>query len=53
LRRFGDKKVPRGKLNELIEEVMESSAERFDGVGPISIANIRSELKRGARRKLK
>jgi hypothetical protein len=47
---FGDKRVPRGKLNALIDRVMESNAERFDGVGNISIANIRNELKRGAKR---
>jgi hypothetical protein len=53
LRQFGNKRVPRGKLNALIDQVMKSNAERFDGVGDISIENIRNELKRGPRRSAK
>jgi hypothetical protein len=50
LRRFGGKRVPRGKLNALIDEVLENNADRFDGLGgEISIENIRRELKRGAK----
>jgi hypothetical protein len=53
-RLFGNKPVPRGKLNELIDQVMEDNAERFDGEGSnISIDNIRRELKRGVRRRAK
>jgi hypothetical protein len=50
LRRFGNKRVPRGGLKALIEEVLENNADRFDGLGgEISIANIRRELKRGTK----
>jgi hypothetical protein len=49
LQRYGDR-VPRGKLNELIEQVCQDTAERFDGEGPIRIEDIRSELKRGRRK---
>jgi hypothetical protein len=49
-RKYGDKPVPKGKLNELIDQVCEDTAERFEGVGGISIDNVRSELKRPRRR---
>ena len=51
-RLYGKGRVPRGGLNALIEEVCVNNAERFDGLGgDISIANIRRELKRGAKQK--
>jgi hypothetical protein len=53
LRKYGDKPVPRGKLDQLIDQVCEDTAERFEGVGGISIDNIRSELKRGRKAKAK
>jgi hypothetical protein len=55
LRMFGNKKVPRGKLPELIRQEIKDNAERFEaeGMGRISITNIRNELRRGARRKAK
>src|SRR5262249_21135281 len=50
LRKFGNKRVPRGALGALIEEVLENNADRFDGLGgEISIAKIRRELKRGTK----
>jgi hypothetical protein len=54
LRKFGNKRVPRGALGALIEEVLENNADRFDGLGgEISIAKIRRELKRGTKKKAK
>ena len=52
LRRYGNR-VPRGKLDELIREVSEDMAESLEGVSGIRIENIRSKLKRGAKRKTK
>jgi hypothetical protein len=53
LRMYGDKPVPRGKLKQLIDQVCEDKAEKFEGVKEFSIDNIRRELKRGAKRKAK
>jgi len=54
LRMFGNKRVPKGGLNALINQVCENNADRFDGLGGhISIANIRRELKRGTKKKAK
>jgi hypothetical protein len=54
LRRFGNKRVPKGGLNAVIDEVRENNADRFDGLGgDISTENIRRELKRGAKKKAK
>ena len=51
-RMFGNKRVPRGGLKALIDQVCEDNAEGFDGLGgDISIANIRRGLKRGAKQK--
>lgn len=53
-RMFGDKRVPRGKLNALIDQVCKSTADRFDGLGgDIKKANIRRELKRGTKKRAK
>jgi hypothetical protein len=51
LRRFGEKRVPRAVLDELINQVYESGG--FDGEGPLSIDNIRRDLKRGVKRRHK
>jgi hypothetical protein len=52
LRMFGNKRVPKGGLNALIHQVCEKNADCLDGLGgDISIANIRRELKRGAKQK--
>jgi hypothetical protein len=51
-RMYGDK-LPKGKLDQLIDQVCEDSAEEFDGVAGISIDNIRRELKRGVRQRPK
>jgi hypothetical protein len=54
LRMFGNKRVPKGRLNALIDQVRENNADRFDGLGgDISIENIRRELKRGTKKKAK
>ncbi|HET7020532.1 MAG TPA: hypothetical protein VFI58_07440 [Xanthobacteraceae bacterium] len=51
-RLYGNNKVPRGRLNALIEEVCQQNADRFDGLGgDINMDNIRRELKRGAKQK--
>jgi hypothetical protein len=50
---FGDKPVPRGKLNQLIKEVFDENAEQFDGDGPLSIDKVRAQLKRGRKSKAK
>jgi len=51
LRMFGNRRVPKGRLNELIYQVMESNAYAFEGFGAdINIANIRRELKRGTKK---
>jgi hypothetical protein len=54
LRMFGGKRVPRGTLNALIDQVLENNADHFDGLGgEISIENIRRELKRGTKKRAK
>jgi hypothetical protein len=50
LHMYGDKRVPRDKLDELIDQVCEDKAEKFEGVRGISIDNIRCKLKRGSRK---
>src|SRR5262249_3165945 len=50
LRLYGDKPVPKGKLEQLIYQVFEEKAEKFEGVRGISPDNVRRELKRGAKR---
>jgi hypothetical protein len=54
--RFGDKPAPKGALEALINEVITQwdKDDRFDDLdGQVSLANVRSLLKRGARRRAK
>jgi hypothetical protein len=52
LNRFRGKRLPKGMLSELMTEVLNKYAERFEGLD-FSIENIRRELKRGTKQKAK